>query len=165
MNSNEWHIALIQIYERLFKVEIQSKWELGQISFNQDDQGQIVTVETQKDAVKRENELTMSSAIRPLLEFIDGYRRRVAAPAGTLVRKNYSRYCDLDFIAKQLGVVQDRTYRQFYDKQQRAITLDYIDGDGQPLVFNREIGTPTQKSNQDSANKGSRGKHSQYVDS
>ena len=154
MNSNEWHIALVQIYERLFKLEIMEKWELGQISFNQDDQGKIVTVETQKNAEKRENELTMSSAVRPLLEFIDGYRRRVAAPENTLVRKNYSRYCDLNFIANQLTVVQDRTFKQFYDRQQQAITLDYIDGDGLPLVFNREIGTPTQ----DSANKGSQGK-------
>ena len=85
----------------------------------------------------------MSGAIRPLLDFIDGYRRRVAAPENTLIRKNYSRYADLSFIAKQLNVTQDRIYRQFYDKQQQAITLDYIAGDGEPLVFNREIGTPT----------------------
>ena len=97
----------------------------------------------------------MSSAIRPLLDLVDGYRRRVAAPVNTLVRKNYSKYCDLNYITYQLIEVKDRTYRQFYDKQQQAITLDYIDGDGQPLVFNRELGT-------DSSNEGS---YSKTVDS
>jgi len=41
---------------------------------------------------------TISAALRPLLEYVDGYRRRVAAPDDTIVRKKYSRYADLSYI-------------------------------------------------------------------
>ena len=36
LKSNEWHIALFQIYENLFNKDIQDKDEKGQIKFNDD---------------------------------------------------------------------------------------------------------------------------------
>ena len=45
---------------------------------------------------------TLSGSLKPLLEFVDGYRRRNAAPSETLVRKKYTKYADLDFIKKRL---------------------------------------------------------------
>jgi len=41
---------------------------------------------------------SMSNSLRPLLEYIDGYRRRQAAPEDTIVRKKYTHYADLAYI-------------------------------------------------------------------
>ena len=95
MKSNEWHIAIMQIYKNLFVRDAQARDELGELVFNSDG---ILIEETKK----KKTTLTMSKALRPLLEFIDEYRRRVAAPANTLIRKKYSKYADLSYIHDRL---------------------------------------------------------------
>ena len=68
--------------------------------------------------------MTMSTALRPLLEYIDVYRRRVAAPEHTLIRKKYSKYADLSYIEKRLKTVEDETYKKIWESRQVAV--DYI---------------------------------------
>ena len=58
---------------------------------------------------------TMSKALRPLLEFIDGYRRRVAAPEKTRVRTRYANYADLSYISKRLKAVEDQVHESIYE--------------------------------------------------
>ena len=70
------------------------KDEQGKLHFDAD--GNIIKEKLNKRT--EEDTETMSSAMRPLLEFIDGYRRRVAAPENTLIRKKYSKYADLTYI-------------------------------------------------------------------
>ena len=60
----------------------------------------------------------MSSALRPLLEFVDGYRRRVAAPENTIIRKKYSQYTDLTYIQSRLNKMEDETYRRLFETKQ-----------------------------------------------
>lgn len=56
----------------------------------------------------------MSSALKPLLEYMDGYRRRVAAPENTLVRKKYSKYADLSYIKNRLGSVEESIHKALF---------------------------------------------------
>ena len=97
MKNNEWHIAILQIYENLFKDDAQARDERGEIEF--DRAGNYLEPKKERGGVGPiEAFPTMSGALRPLLEFIDGYRRRNAAPENTLVRKKYSKYADLTYI-------------------------------------------------------------------
>ena len=73
LKSNEWHIAALQIYENLFRSEVEDKNKRGELKFSKD--GEHIP-----NTKKSSDKLTMTGALRPLLEFIDGYRRRVAAP-------------------------------------------------------------------------------------
>lgn len=61
----------------------------------------------------------MSSALKPLLQYIDGYRRRVAAPENTLVHKRYAHYADLSYISKRLKVVEDSIHDQIYERNKK----------------------------------------------
>ena len=100
MKSNEWHIAVMQIYQGLFKEDSDQKWQRNEFIF--DNEGKIVDAPRGPGLPEVHEKLTMSSALRPLLEFMDGYRRRVAAPNNTLVRTKYSNYADLDYIRNRL---------------------------------------------------------------
>ena len=106
MKSNEWHIAVMQIYQGLFKEDSDQKWQRNEYIF--DNEGNIVEAPRGPGLPEiQEKRVTMSSALRPLLEFVDGYRRRVAAPNNTLVRTKYSNYADLDYIKNRLKKVED----------------------------------------------------------
>ena len=65
----------MQIYENLFKQETEEKLEKGEIRF--DNRGKVIYRKKRNGSPPS---LTLTSALRPLLEFVDGYRRRVAAP-------------------------------------------------------------------------------------
>lgn len=55
---------------------------------------------------------TLSAAFRPLLEFIDGYRRRVIAPSGSIVRKKgYAQYADMSYIYINLSLAETKAYK------------------------------------------------------
>ena len=69
LRSNEWHIALLQIYETLFKMEVDRRNERGQVKF--DWEGNLIET---ADKSKREKNPTLCSAMKPLLEHIDSYR-------------------------------------------------------------------------------------------
>ena len=69
----------------------------------------------------------MSGALRPLLEYMDGYRRRVAAPEDTLIRKKYSKYADLDYIKNHLGQVEDSIHKSLWRRNQ--VNVDYVNGE------------------------------------
>ena len=91
LRSNEWHIAFLQIYETLFKQETQIRNEKGDIKFDW------------HGNVEQQNfNTTFCSALRPLLDYISEYRKRVAAPSGTTVHKKYTKYADLTFIKTKL---------------------------------------------------------------
>ena len=62
---------------------------------------------------------TLSGALRPFLEFIDGYRRRNAAPVDTIIRKKYSKYADLDYIKKRLQQVENDVYGEYWEGERR----------------------------------------------
>ena len=71
----------------------------------------------------------MSASFRPLLEMIDGYRRSVAAPHGSIVRKKHAKYCDLDYIQNRLEKVENETHAEiFKENNKNAVALDYIEG-------------------------------------
>ena len=54
----------------------------------------------------------MSGAFRPLLKFIDNYRRRVIAPSGSIVRKKgYAEYADLSYIYINLALAEKKAYK------------------------------------------------------
>ena len=95
LKNNEWHIAIMQIYENLFKDDVRGREERGELEF--DNEGNYLEPTKERGGII-EAFPTMSGALRPLLEFIDGYRRRSAAPENTLVRKKYSKYADLTYI-------------------------------------------------------------------
>ena len=69
----------------------------------------------------------MSGALRPLLEFLDSYRRRGAAPEETLVRQKYSKYTDLDYIKKRLPIVEDEVHTAIFRRNQ--VSVDFVEGD------------------------------------
>ena len=54
---------------------------------------------------------------------MDGYRRTVAAPENTLVRKKYSKYADLSYIKDRLGAVEDGIHKAIFSNNQ--VTVDY----------------------------------------
>ena len=83
----------MQIYENLFRQEANQRNERGEIQFDQ--LGNLLESPTKGGIAALP---TISAALRPLLEYVDGYRRRVAAPDDTIVRKKYSRYADLSYI-------------------------------------------------------------------
>ena len=86
---------MLQIYENLFKQETEERNERGELHF--DKEGNVI--DSKKDKKNVFDVIpTVSSALRPLLEFIDGYRRRVAAPEKTLIRTRYAKYADLAYI-------------------------------------------------------------------
>lgn len=99
----------------------------------------------------------MSGAIKPLLQFIDGYRRRVAAPEKTLMRKKYTRYADLSYISKRLKVVEDSTYGQIFEEKYKkgngdAVGVDYMDGEAQSFdqdssAFGQRLSSTAGKNN------------------
>ena len=68
---------------------------------------------------------SMSNSLRPLLEYIDGYRRRQAAPEDTIVRKKYTHYADLAYIQKRLKQVEDETHSEIWRANQ--VTVNYMD--------------------------------------
>ena len=81
MKNNEWHIAAMQIYENLLQEDCRIKNERGELRF--DEQGHLIEPAA---GHAFENFPTISAALRPLLQFVDVYRRRCAAPENTLVR-------------------------------------------------------------------------------
>ena len=63
LKSNDWHIAMLEVYEKLYRSE----------------QREPITMrESRVSGI--ESIPTVSQSIRPLLGFIDGFRRRIAAP-------------------------------------------------------------------------------------
>lgn len=132
LKSNEWHIAAVQIYENLFRMETMEKNERGEIKF--DNEGNVIEAHESKEGRKAglESMPTMSGALKPLLQFIDGYRRRVAAPENTLIHKKYAKYADLTYIAKRIKFVEDSVHDQIYRGNKGlddGPIADYIDGD------------------------------------
>ena len=93
LKQNEWHIAIMQIYENLYREDLDNRNNRGELKF--DKEGNIVEPPKVPGAIETP---TLSGSLRPFLEFIDGYRRRVAAPQNTIVRTKYSNYADLDYI-------------------------------------------------------------------
>ena len=91
----------------------------------------------------------MSSAMRPLLEFIDGYRRRVAAPENTLIRKKYSSYTDLTYIQSRLNKMEDETYRRIYESKQVSVDMIKDDYSTSENAVNKGL-FPSLKSNKSS---------------
>ena len=146
LKSNEWHIAALQIYENLFRMETLEKNERGEIQF--DDEGNVIEASESKAGRKAGLEAmpTMSGALKPLLQFIDGYRRRVAAPENTLIHKRYAHYADLTYIAKRLKVVEDSVHGQIFRGNKGldggGPVADYIDGDeferGESILTGRD---------------------------
>lgn len=82
----------MQIYENLFRQDAGQRYERGDLRF--DKKGEVIPSKSNG----LDNMPVISDSLRPLLEFIDGYRRRVSAPENTLIRKKYTRYADLSFI-------------------------------------------------------------------
>ena len=93
LHENEWHIAIMQIYENLYREDLDDRNNRGELNF--DREGNVIEPPADSPLA---NIPTMSGAIRPFVEYIDGYRRRVAAPMNTLIREKYSKYADLDYI-------------------------------------------------------------------
>ena len=123
LKSNEWHIAALQVYESLYRQEANLRHERGEIKF--DHEGEVIPP-TKGDPF--EAFPTISAALRPLLEFIDSYRRRVAAPQNTLVHKKYTKYADLSYISKRLWQVEDKIHRQLYN-QNGTVGVDFVGGE------------------------------------
>ena len=121
LKNNEWHIAIMQIYENLFKEDAEARNARREIEF--DNEGNYIEPE-KKGPNAIEAFPTMSNAIRPLLEYIDGYRRRQAAPEDTLIRKKYSHYADLAYIQKRLKTVEEGVYSEIWRNNQ--VTVDYM---------------------------------------
>ena len=102
LKQNEWHIAIMQIYENLYREDLDNRNNRGELKFDSD--GNII--EAPKGSLT-DIYPTLSGALRPFIEYIDGYRRRVAAPENTIIRKKYSKYADLSYIEKRLKFVED----------------------------------------------------------
>ena len=84
LKSNEWHIAIMQIYENLFVRDANARNEMGELVFNSDGTLMVKQISHGRQRNKQQDtKLNMSAALRPLLGFIDGHRRRVAAPEHT----------------------------------------------------------------------------------
>lgn len=101
-------------------METIEKNERGELYF--DEEGNVIDLDDPKHVSKHrshkaglETQPTMSSALRPLLQFIDGYRRRVAAPENSLIHKKYAHYADLSYISKRIKVVEDSVHDQIYE--------------------------------------------------
>ena len=73
---------------------------------------------------------TVSQSIRPLLGFIDGFRRRIAAPQKTLVHDQYAHYADLNHIQKRL-----REIEAMYNREAQGV-LDYQPTDHFKKLYN-----------------------------
>ena len=101
----------MQIYENLFKDDAHDKNERGELRF--DEEGNVL--ENEKGVHIEENP-NMASALRPLLEYMDDYRRRVAAPENTLVRKKYSKYADLSYIKNKLQSTEDQIHKSLWSR-------------------------------------------------
>ena len=69
--------------------------------------------------------MKLSQFLRPLLEFIDVYRRRVSAPKNSLIHKKYAHYADLDYISTRLREIEDQNAKQAQDN----INVDFVPGD------------------------------------
>ena len=111
LKNNEWHIAIMQIYESLFREDAAGRRDRGEIRF--DELGHYIQP-TMKGPNAIEVMPTMSGALRPLLEFIDGYRRRCAAPENTIIRKKYAKYADLNYIKNRLPKFENKIYGEFW---------------------------------------------------
>ena len=101
-------------------METNEKNDRGELYFDQE--GNVIDIDHPEHAGKLgkhmiglEAQPTMSGALRPLLQFIDGYRRRVAAPEHTLVHKKYAHYTDLSYISKRIKAVEDSVHDQIYE--------------------------------------------------
>ena len=108
----------------MFRDDAHEKNERGELRF--DEEGNLLE-NNEKGPNHIEESPTMSSALRPLLEYMDEYRRRVAAPEDTLVRKKYSKYTDLSYIKNRLGKVEDDIHRTLWRNNQ--INVDYVNGE------------------------------------
>ena len=86
-------------------MEANEKNERGELKF--DKEGCVIEASESKKASGMDAAPTMSGAFKPLLQFIDGYRRRVSAPENSLVSKKYAHYADLSYISKRLKFVED----------------------------------------------------------
>ena len=69
--------------------------------------------------------MKLSQFLRPLLEFIDVYRRRISAPKNSIIHKKYAQYADLDYISTRLREIEDQNTRQAQDE----IAVDFVSGD------------------------------------
>lgn len=128
LRSNEWHIAACQIYESLYRQDSQQRYDRGELRF--DKKGKVI--DPKKTSSVMAPIPTMSASFRPLLEMIDGYRRSVAAPLGSIVRKKHARYCDLDYIQNRLEKVESEVLAEIYKENNKsAVALDFIEGQGQ----------------------------------
>ena len=107
MKNNEWHIAIMQIYENLFRDEAPGRWKRKEIRFDEDGN----YLEPSKNGPNAiEVRPNISQSLRPLLEYIDEYRRRNAAPDESIIRKKYSNYADLDYIKNRLSGLEKDVY-------------------------------------------------------
>ena len=114
LKNNEWHIAVMQIYESLFRDEAPGRADRGEIRF--DEHGNYIEPTT-KGPNAIDVAPTMAAALRPLLVYIDGYRRRTAAPEGTQIRTKYVKYTDLNYIRDRLPEVENDVYMQYWREQ------------------------------------------------
>ena len=118
LKSNEWHIAFMQIYETLFRQEAEIRNERGEIKF--DWQGNLILDNDDDDDATKKIP-TLCAALKPLLEFIEGYRRRVAAPSDTMVHKKYTKYADLTYISTKMRQVETETYGKLLERKMKEL--------------------------------------------
>ena len=112
----------MQIYENLFRDDAHQKNDRGELRF--DSEGNVIEDQNERGI---EDSPSMAAALKPLLQYMDGYRRTVAAPENTLVRKKYSKYADLSYIKDRLGAVEDGIHKAIFSNNQ--VTVDYQNGD------------------------------------
>ena len=128
MKSNQWHIAVLQIYENMFEQEAQLRYERGQLRF--DKEGNLANSKKKSSASLHEPQLTMSGALRPLLEMIDEYRKSSAAPETSVVLRKHAKYADLNYIQTRLKAVESEVhYRIFAANKKQNVMTDYLEGD------------------------------------
>ena len=113
LRSNDWNIAMLEVYEKLYKSE----------------QREPITMrESRVSGI--ESIPTVSQALRPLLGFIDGFRRRIAAPKKTLVHEQYANYADLHHIEKRLHEIES-----LYNREAQGV-IDYQPVDPFKKLYN-----------------------------
>lgn len=98
--KNEWAIALMQIYEKLYRSDCKAHG-----SFDQE--GKPVPKEN-KDG-KREP-IGLSTPMRQLIMHFHDRRIRIAPPEDSVA---YRRIEDLEFYVKRLGLVEDRVHLEY----------------------------------------------------
>ena len=110
--TNGWHTSSLKVYERLFKRDTEEKLRRGELNFDQDGYAN----NEQKDVKQN----WLSEAWQPLLEYVDGYRRRAAESEKLSTQDAFARArVDPGFICKRLKAIEDKVYLSVYEEDQR----------------------------------------------